>query len=153
VIGSNGGGDTASVNVDEGATAVTTVTATDPDVPAQTLSFSVLTGAGSPDGGKFSIDGSGNLTFIAPPNFEAFGSAASNNTYVVQVRVTDNGQGRAEHLLGRLQQARQGCADGYHRGLSNIDERVRHVDGRLSISDAPGGGVRLEVRVPTPAVP
>ena len=67
----------------------------------------------------------------------------------VRVRVTDNGQGRAEHLLGRLQQARQGCADGYHRGLSNIDERVRHVDGRLAITDAPGGGVRLEVRVPT----
>lgn len=91
VIGSNGGGDTASVNVDEGATAVTTVTATDPDVPAQTLSFSVLTGAGSPDGAKFAIDGSGNLTFIAPPDFEVFGSAAGNNTYVVQVRVTDNG--------------------------------------------------------------
>ncbi|MDP1584286.1 MAG: cadherin domain-containing protein [Bradyrhizobium sp.] len=91
VIGSNGGGDTTSINVDEGATAVTTVTATDPDVPAQALSFSVLNGASSPDGAKFSIDGSGNLTFIAAPDFEAFGSAAGNNTYVVQVRVTDNG--------------------------------------------------------------
>ncbi len=91
VIDSNGGGNSATVGIDEGTTAVTTVTATDPDVPAQTLSFSVLTGAGSPDGAKFSIDGSGNLTFIAPPDFEAFGSAAGNNTYVVQVQVTDNG--------------------------------------------------------------
>lgn len=91
VIVTNGGGDTASINVNEGTTAVTTVSATDPDVPAQTLSFTVLTGAGSPDGAKFSVDGSGNLTFIAPPDFEAFGSAAGNNTYVVQVQVTDNG--------------------------------------------------------------
>jgi len=68
VIGSNGGGAAAAVGIDEGTTAVTTVAATDPDVPAQTLTFAVLTGAGSPDGAKFAIDGAGNLTFIAPPS-------------------------------------------------------------------------------------
>jgi len=91
VITSNGGGDTASVNVNENSTAVTTVTATDPDVPAQTLTYSVLTGAGSPDGAKFTIDGSGHLSFISAPDFEAPGSAASSNSYTVQVQVADNG--------------------------------------------------------------
>ena len=90
-ITSDGGGDTASVNVAENSTAVTTVTATDPDLPAQTLSYTVLTGAGSPDGLKFTIDGSGHLSFISAPDFEAPGSAASSNSYTVQVQVTDNG--------------------------------------------------------------
>ena len=91
VITSNGGGDAASVNVNENSSAVTTVTATDPDVPAQTLAYSVLTGAGSPDGAKFTIDGSGHLSFISAPDFEAPGSAASSNAYTVQVQVSDNG--------------------------------------------------------------
>jgi co-chaperonin GroES (HSP10) len=91
VITSNGGGATASVNVDENATTVTTITATDQDVPAQTLSYSVLTGAGSPDGAKFTVDGTGHLSFSSAPNFEAPGSAAASNAYTVQVQVTDNG--------------------------------------------------------------
>ena len=91
VITSNGGGSSASFNLSEGVTAVTTVTATDPDVPAQTLTYSLVTGAGSPDTAKFNIDGSGNLTFVTPPNFEAPGSAANSNTYTVQVQVTDGG--------------------------------------------------------------
>lgn len=69
----------------------------------------------------------------------------------VRVRVTDNGRGRAAELRLRLEEARQRCTDGYHRGLANIDERVRLVDGRLSIADASGGGVRLEVCVPLAA--
>ena len=77
-ITSSGGGDAASVGVNENSTAVTTVTATDPDIPAQTLTYSVLTGAGSPDGAKFTIDGSGHLSFISAPNFEAPGSAAGS---------------------------------------------------------------------------
>jgi VCBS repeat-containing protein len=91
VITSNGGGDTASVNVNENSTAVTTVTATDPDVPAQTLTYSVVNGAGSPDATKFGIDGSGHLFFLSAPDFEAPGSAASSNTYTVQVLVADSG--------------------------------------------------------------
>ncbi|HEV7880896.1 beta strand repeat-containing protein, partial [Bradyrhizobium sp.] len=91
VITSNGGGDTASVGVNENSTAVTTVTATDPDVPAQTLTYSVVNGAGSPDASKFGIDPSGHLFFLSAPNFEAPGSAAGSNTYTVQVLVADSG--------------------------------------------------------------
>jgi signal transduction histidine kinase len=67
---------------------------------------------------------------------------------VVRLLVSDDGQGRAEQLRECLHQAQQSCTDGYHRGLANLDERVRIVGGALTISDAPGGGVRVEVQVP-----
>ena len=98
VITSNGGGDTATVNLSEGTTAVTTVTATDQDLPPQALSFSVLTGPGSPDGASFTIDGGGHLSFIASPDFENPGSAANSNSYTVQVQVTDNGAPNAHDI-------------------------------------------------------
>ena len=45
LITSDGGGATAAVNAAENQTAVTTVTATDADIPAQTLTFSISGGA------------------------------------------------------------------------------------------------------------
>ena len=46
IITSDGGGATAALSVSENQTAITTVTATDADVPAQTLTYSI---AGGPD--------------------------------------------------------------------------------------------------------
>jgi signal transduction histidine kinase len=66
----------------------------------------------------------------------------------VRLVVSDDGQGRAAQLRSCLQQTRTGCHSGYHRGLGNIDERVRLVGGRLTFADAPGRGVRLQVVVP-----
>jgi Ca2+-binding RTX toxin-like protein len=86
VITSNGGGDTASVAVAENVAAVTTVTATDP-VAAAVLVYSL---AGGADQGQFQINAStGALSFIAPPNFEAPTDSDANNSYIVQVRVSD----------------------------------------------------------------
>ena len=45
VITSNGGGASAAINVAENTTAVTTVTATDADLPAQTLTYTISGGA------------------------------------------------------------------------------------------------------------
>ena len=45
VITSNGGGASATLNVAENTTAVTTVTATDADLPAQTLTYTITGGA------------------------------------------------------------------------------------------------------------
>ena len=45
VITSDGGGATAALNVAENTTAVTTVTATDADLPAQTLTYTISGGA------------------------------------------------------------------------------------------------------------
>ena len=87
VITSDGGGATASVNVNENDTAVTTVAATDADLPVQTLTYSI---AGGADAAFFAIDGnSGALTFLAPPDYEAPADADSDNVYEVTVQVSD----------------------------------------------------------------
>src|SRR6185312_1840802 len=66
-------------------TAVTTVTATDPDAGA-TVTFS-LAGA---DASKFTINPTtGALAFITPPDFEAPTDAGANNVYDVIVQASD----------------------------------------------------------------
>ena len=57
-----------TANVAENTTAVLTVTATDADLPAQTVTYSITGGA---DQAKFSINGTtGDLTFSAAPDYE-----------------------------------------------------------------------------------
>jgi VCBS repeat-containing protein len=95
VITSNGGGTTASVNVAENTAAVTTVVATDADLPTQTLSYSILNTAGT-DFGKFSISSSGVLTFNSAPDYENpqdVGGTDGDNAYVVDVQVADGNGG------------------------------------------------------------
>ncbi len=68
VITSNGGGATAAVSIAENGTAVTTVTATDPDAGA-TITYAISGGA---DAGLFTIDAlTGALSFAGAPDFEA----------------------------------------------------------------------------------
>ncbi len=87
IITSNGGGATASINVAENTTAVTTITATDADLPSQTLTYSIVGGA---DASLFSISSStGALSFISGRNFETPADAGANNVYDVIVRVDD----------------------------------------------------------------
>ncbi|MBV7570601.1 VCBS domain-containing protein [Pseudomonas sp. PDM27] len=88
---SNGGGATASINVAENTTAVSTVAATDADLPAQTLSYSILNTAGT-DFSKFSISSNGVLTFNSAPDYESpqdVGGTDGDNAYVVDVQVAD----------------------------------------------------------------
>jgi len=66
----------------------------------------------------------------------------------VRLSVSDDGCGRADHLQRCLDDARRGCADGYHRGLVNMEARVRQLGGRLALVDRPGGGVGLDVWIP-----
>ena len=85
-ITSNGGGDIAAVSVEENRTAVTTVTATDPDAGA-TQTYSIVGGV---DSAKFTINSStGVLTFASAPNFEAPTDLDANNVYNVIVRASD----------------------------------------------------------------
>jgi hypothetical protein len=76
---------TNSHNVVENVSAVTTVTATDPE--NDTITYSIT---GGDDAGDFSINASsGALTFATPPNFEAPADANLDNVYNVQVTATD----------------------------------------------------------------
>ncbi len=90
VITSNGGGDTASINVEENTTSVTTVTANDAN-GSDTRTYSVNGGV---DCNKFSIDsGTGILTFIAAPDFDNPTDTNADNIYEVQVAVFDGNGG------------------------------------------------------------
>jgi len=87
VITSNGGGSSASINVSENSAAVTVVAATDADLPAATLSYSIVPAG---DGGLFNIDpGTGALTFRNAPNREAPADGNLDNVYNVTVQVSD----------------------------------------------------------------
>ncbi len=86
-ITSNGGEVSASLNVAEDSTTVTTVMATDADLPAQTLAYSISGGA---DAARFAINGgNGALSFAAAPNREAATDVDGNNVYEVTVQVSD----------------------------------------------------------------
>lgn len=86
IIASGGGGATASISVSEGATAVTTVVATDSDAGA-VVTYSITGGA---DAAKFVIDPhTGVLSFVSAPNYEAAGDAGANNIYDVVVTAAD----------------------------------------------------------------
>ena len=85
-ITSNGGGDTASINVAENQTAVTTVTSTDVDAGA-TKTFSIT---GGNDQNLFQIDANtGVLTFKSAPNYESKADSGNDGVYDVIVQVTD----------------------------------------------------------------
>ncbi|EPR18895.1 calcium-binding protein [Sphingobium indicum IP26] len=90
VITSNGGGSSASLTVDENVTAVTIVTATDPDM-GQAVAFSIVGGA---DAALFAIDAlTGELRFLAAPNFESPADADRDNVYQLIVAANDGNGG------------------------------------------------------------
>ena len=87
VIVSDGGGATAIINHLENQSLVSTVAATDADLPAQTLSYSITGGA---DQALFGIDSvSGAVSFVTAPNFEAPGDSGLDNNYEITVSVND----------------------------------------------------------------
>ncbi len=78
----------AEFTVDENITEVGTVLATDDDLPAQSLTYEITGGA---DADLFSIDPStGELTFLAVPDFESPEDADENHIYEFIVTVSDS---------------------------------------------------------------
>src|SRR5207247_1089936 len=91
MITSNGGGATASVSVAENTTAVTTVSAADADLPAQTLSYAISGGA---DAAKFTINAAtGALSFVSAPDFENPTHAGPDALHVLTVQASDGAGG------------------------------------------------------------
>jgi hypothetical protein len=85
VITSNGAGATASLLVNSGSTAVTTVTSVDPDI-GQPRTFSLS----GPDAALFTISQvDGALTFGSAPDFAVPLDANTDNIYEVTVTVSD----------------------------------------------------------------
>lgn len=87
VIGSDGGGSSASISLAENTTAVTTVVATDADLPAVSLTYTITGGA---DATLFDLQlSSGVLTFLSAPDAEVALDSDGNNIYEVTVTVSD----------------------------------------------------------------
>lgn len=77
-------------SVAENQTVIGTVTATDADIPAQTVTFSITGGA---DASKFNLTTDGVLTFKSAPDFDLPGDVGANNTYQLQVTADDDNGG------------------------------------------------------------
>ena len=76
-------------NIDENIVTVGTVVATDLDLPDDTLIYAIT---GGDDQGSFTIDPiTGALAFLSAPDYELPTDAGSDNSYLVEVTVTDNG--------------------------------------------------------------
>ncbi len=86
-----------TANVAENTTAVMTVTATDADLPAQALTYSIVGGA---DQAKFSITSGGELSFTAASDFEAPTDTGGDNVYDVTVQVSDGEGGTDTQSIG-----------------------------------------------------
>jgi hypothetical protein len=127
MVSSNAGGDTATVNVAENTTAVTTVTATDPDA-GQPLSYSIGGGA---DASKFTINAhTGALSFVTAPNFEAPTDAGHNNVYDVIVQTWDSyGDIDTQALSVSVQNAADGNADILWQNNINGTPALWQMDG------------------------
>lgn len=85
----------ATANVDENQTSAIDANATDPEGDTEgaglTYSFTTVNGGGV-DNGLFSVDpNTGEVTFNAAPDFETPADDDKNNTYQVQLSVTDSG--------------------------------------------------------------
>ena len=74
----------------ENTAAVTTVTATDVDLPPQTVTFSIVGGA---DAGRFAITDNGILSFSSAPDYEMPADAGGDNVYEVTVQASDGAGG------------------------------------------------------------
>ena len=66
------------------------------------------------------------------------------------VSVTDNGRGIQQPTGGSGPGSLDGPADHGGRGLRNMEDRAATLNGRFRIGPGPGGGTRLEWRVPVP---
>jgi VCBS repeat-containing protein len=86
----------AAQSVPENTTAVTTVTASDADLPAQTVTFSITGGA---DSASFSISPSGVLSFNAAPDYENPTDVGGDNVYDVTVTASDGAGGTTSQLI------------------------------------------------------
>jgi hypothetical protein len=85
-----------AVSVPENTSAVLTVTATDADLPPQSITFSIVGGA---DRSRFTITPSGVLSFVTPPDFESPTDANGDNVYIVIVEASDGSLPSVQAIL------------------------------------------------------
>jgi len=136
-ISSNGGGATASVNVDENLTAVTTVTATDAE--GETLTFSKV---GGTDADKFSIDiSTGELVFNTAPDYENALDSDGNNDYEVIIQVSDGTNNVTQTITVNVQNVGFGFSN-----PSSFSAAENQTSVGTATTNEQGGGVTYSIK-------
>ena len=111
--------------VDEGTTAVETLTANDQDSAAADLAWSK---AGGADAGQFMLSAAGDLAFAAAPDYESPGDADGDRTYEITVQVSDGDHTDTADIRVTLQ---------------NVLELFTELEGPSSTDYAENGAVRV----------
>ena len=115
----------ATFTVDEGTTAVETLTAEDQDSAVADLEWSK---AGGADAGQFTLSAAGDLAFAAAPDYENPGDADGDNVYEVTVQVSDGDNTDTADIRVTLQ---------------NVIELFTQLTGPSSTDYAENGAVRV----------
>ena len=109
----NAGDATSEITIDEGLTAVTTFTAN------EDVTWSI---EGGTDAGKFQIDpDTGEIVFLAAPDFENPTDSDQNNTYVVRIKAIDT----AGNVSFQTLTVTIGNVDEIGRKLAEIGDKLR----------------------------
>jgi hypothetical protein len=111
----------SSQSIAENGTLVTTIRASDADLPAQSLAYAIVGGA---DAGHFQLAADGTLSFRAAPSVETPGDANADNRYEVGIEVSDGAGGSAR--LDLVVQVRDINETGVG-GLIDADPAGNHV--------------------------
>ena len=111
--------------VDEGTTAVETLTAEDQDSAAADLEWSK---AGGADAGQFMLSSAGELAFAAAPDYENPDDADGDRTYEITVQVSDGDHTDTADIRVTLQ---------------NVLELFTELEGPSSTDYAENGAVRV----------
>ncbi|HEX8126580.1 MAG TPA: cadherin domain-containing protein [Allosphingosinicella sp.] len=107
VIVSNGGAAAATVELDEGSTAVTRVAATDPD-SGTVFTYAI---AGGADAARFAIDpATGALSFVTAPDREQPADSNGDNVYEVTVSASDGAVSATQALSITVANVNEGAA-------------------------------------------
>ena len=115
----------ATFTVDEGTTAVETLTAEDQDSAAADLEWSK---AGGADAGQFMLSTDGDLAFAAAPDYENPGDADGDRTYEITVQVSDGDHTDTADIRVTLQ---------------NVLELFTELEGPSSTDYAENGATRV----------
>ncbi|MEE9313658.1 MAG: Ig-like domain-containing protein [Rhizobiaceae bacterium] len=119
VITSGGGVFETDVTISENQTYANTFIAADVDLPADTLTFSIIGGS---DQALFALDSAtGVLSFINAPDFETILDSNSNNIYNVIVEVSDGNGGTDSQLL--------------HVYIADVDEAPSSIASSVTINE------------------
>ncbi|MCC7119288.1 MAG: cadherin domain-containing protein [Anaerolineales bacterium] len=122
-------GQPTNLNLDENISAVAVLTASDPDANT-TLTYSISGGA---DAALFSMDSaSGQLSFIAAPDFEAPTDADANNVYEVTAQVSDGALSAAQQISITIAPVNDAAPqitsnDGKETAELSVDENITKV--------------------------